>query len=292
MPRLLITGDQGQLGQEFQRLISDYSSFDFEFPGGRSRLDITNKTVVQDYFERIKPQYCINCAAFTAVDKAESEIQQAEQINVLAVKHLAEACKQANTHLIHFSTDYVYHNQENTPFKETDATNPQSVYATTKLKGEFAALENNPATTIIRTSWVYSNFGHNFLKTMLRLGAQRDELSVVYDQIGSPTYAYDLANATLAIIQQIENGKVAPAKSFGIFNYSNEGIASWYDFALSIFEMANITCKVHPIETKDYPTPAKRPPYSVLNKSKIKSAFMLDIPHWRESLRRCLEVRE
>lgn len=220
------------------------------------------------------------------MDKAESEPEQAHLVNVESVANLAEACKNVGASLIHFSSDYVYHNGQNTPLKETDATNPQSVYAKTKLEGEAAA----GTAMVIRTSWVYSSFGNNFVKTMLRLGKERPELRVVYDQIGAPTYARDLAKATLDILQKVEKGEVERSLLQGIYNYSNEGVTSWYDFAQAIFEINNIDCKVIPIETKDYPTPAARPPYSVLHKAKIKAAFGLEILHWREGLLKCLEL--
>jgi dTDP-4-dehydrorhamnose reductase len=185
---------------------------------------------------------------------------------------------------VQISTDYVYHNNQNFPFKESDATSPQSVYGRTKLEGEQLASDNNPETLIIRTSWVYSSFGNNFVKTMIRLGNDRDELSIIFDQIGSPTYARDLAKAILDIVQQ------NPSNFKGIYHYSNEGVCSWFDFAQAIFELEGIDCKTSPIETKDYPTPAKRPHFSLLNKNKIKATFALEIPYWRDSLKTCLEL--
>lgn len=230
----------------------------------------------------------MNCAAYTAVDKAESEPVLAKKINVSGAKNLAEACVGQGIPLVHLSTDYVYHNRQNTPFRESDPVSPKSVYARTKLAGDRAALKANPLAIIVRTSWVYSEFGNNFVKTMLRLGAERPALNVVFDQIGTPTYAPDLAAAILKIIQKVENKEVVPKNAAGIWHYSNEGVTSWYDFAQAIFEIKNLACRVNPIETKDFPTPAARPPFSLLNKGKIKAVFGLEIPYWRDSLAICL----
>lgn len=289
MTRILVTGSNGQIGQELQFLASQFPDFHFHFVS-RNKLDITDKTLINNLFNLQKIDYCINCAAYTAVDKAESEPELAYHINVRGVKNLAEACKNTGATLIHFSSDYVYHTAQNTPFQEDDPTSPQSVYAKTKLEGEAAAQAVATDVMIIRTSWVYSSFGHNFVKTMLRLGAERPELHVVFDQVGTPTYARDLAKAVLEIISKVAENQVDRSLLRGVYHYSNEGVCSWYDFALAIFEMSNIDCKVQPIESMDYPTPAARPPYSVLNKAKIKSTFDLEIPHWRTSLVHCLEV--
>lgn len=286
-PTILVTGASGQLGQELQALAAKYNNFQFVF-SSRQALDIANQEDVQRFFEKNQVGYCINCAAYTAVDKAESEPDLANLINVKSVEYLANACNNAGATLIHLSSDYVYHNGLNTPLKETDPTHPQSVYAKTKLAGEAAAKAVNAM--IIRTSWVYSSFGNNFVKTMLRLGKERPELRVVYDQIGTPTYAQDLAKAVLDIIEKTENNIISRDLLHGVYNYSNEGVSSWYDFAKAIFEMTSINCKVTPIETKDFPTPATRPPFSVLNKSKIKEAFDMEIPYWREALGRCLAL--
>lgn len=284
---LLITGGFGQLGQCFGQLAEQYPQWRFiinDFP----ELDITDRKAVFSFFRQNKINWCINCAAYTAVDKAESEADKARKINVLGAKNLAEACAGSGIPLIHFSTDYVYHNRQNTPFRESDPVSPKSVYARTKLAGDRAALKANPLTMIVRTSWVYSPYGNNFVKTILRLGAECKELNVVFDQVGTPTYAPDLAAAVLTIIQMVENQKIAPEKLAGVWHYSNEGVASWYDFAQAIFGIKKIRCRINPIETKDFPTPAQRPPYSLLNKAKIKAAFGLEIPHWRESLEKCL----
>ena len=300
---ILITGANGQVGQCFQQLASQYPDFQFVFAGS-SDLDITSKRDVEAFFRKKaaarsgvdgslqddKIAYVINCAAYTAVDKAESEPARARKVNVTGAKNLAEACAARGVPLIHLSTDYVYHSRQNTPFREGDPESPKGVYARTKLAGDRAALRANPLTMVIRTSWVYSAVGQNFLKTMLRLGAERPALNVVADQIGSPTYAPDLAAAILAIIGKVKRGEVASSSISGIWHYSNEGVASWYDFAQAIFDLRNLPCQLRPIETRDYPTPAQRPPFSVLNKAKIKTAFGMEIPHWRESLVRCLAL--
>ncbi len=288
MSRILVTGGAGQVGQELQFLADLYPGFDFIFTDV-AELDITDSASVQAFFAQQPLDYCINCAAYTAVDKAESDLAPATRINVDGPRHLAEACAQAGIPFLQLSTDYVYHNQQNTPFKEGDPTSPQGVYAATKLDGDLAALAAHPAgAMVIRTSWVYSSFGHNFVKTMLRLGKERDQLRVVFDQIGTPTYARDLAVAMLDILQQAEQTPELKQQLKGVYHYSNEGVCSWYDFALAIFELCDIHCRVAPIESSEYPTPAARPPFSVLNKAKIKQTFGLEIPHWRESLLACL----
>ena len=283
MPNVLVTGAGGQLGQELQALAPAHPSFRFRFLR-RQELDIADEACVQALLQSESFDWCINAAAYTAVDRAESEPQAAWRTNAEGPRILAHACRLTGTRLLHISTDYVYHGSRNRPYHEGDPADPQSVYARTKLEGDLATLDQNPDTLILRTSWVYSAFGHNFVKTMLRLGAERPSLSVVYDQIGSPTYARDLAEAILHIL-----GGEHPEETLrGIYHYSNEGVASWYDFAHAIFELRNLPCKVLPIETKDYPTPAARPPFSLLHKGKIKKAFDLEIPHWRDSLRHCL----
>lgn len=288
--RILITGGNGQLGQCFRQLARRYSPWKFSF-ADIDDIDITNRKAVFAFFRSFQPddlRWCINCAAYTAVDKAENEPLQARRINVGGAKNLAEACATSGIPLVHLSTDYVYHNRQNTPFLETDPVSPKSVYARTKLAGDRAALKANPLTMIVRTSWVYSAFGNNFVKTMLRLGAERPELKVVFDQIGTPTYAPDLAVAILAIIRKVEEKELPPESVRGVWHYSNEGVTSWYDFAQAIFDLKKLPCKLLPIETRDFPTPAARPPFSVLNKGKIKKSFGLEIPHWRESLIKCL----
>ncbi|MEI6410076.1 MAG: dTDP-4-dehydrorhamnose reductase [Bacteroidota bacterium] len=285
---ILVTGADGQLGQCFRQLAAHHKSERFLFVGS-SLLDITKKRAVRKYFETNNITACINCAAYTAVDKAQTEPLLARKINITGAKNLAEACAAKGIPMVHFSTDYVYHNKQNTPFKETDPVSPKGVYARTKLSGERAALLANPLTMVIRTSWVYSEFGNNFVKTMLRLGRERSSLNVVFDQIGTPTYAMDLAALVLDILNRLEDETFPPHTIAGIWHYSNEGVTSWYDFAKAALEIKQVRCKVSPIESKGYPTPAQRPPFSVLNKGKIKAAFGLEIPHWRESLKRCLE---
>jgi dTDP-4-dehydrorhamnose reductase len=285
---ILVTGANGQLGQCFRQLAEQNPTVYFYFVGS-SELDITNKRMVRKFFEQHPVSWCINCAAYTAVDQAQKEPAVARKINITGVKNLAEACAPKGIPLIHFSTDYVYHTKQNTPFKEEDPVSPKGIYARTKRSGERAAMLANPNTMVIRTSWVYSEFAHNFVKTMLRLGRERSNLNVVYDQIGTPTYALDLAAAVLDIIRKTETEAVPPYLLAGIWHYSNEGVTSWYDFAKAIFEIKNIPCAVQPIESKAYPTPAMRPHFSLMDKSKIRTAFGLEIPHWRESLLRCLE---
>ena len=290
MQTILVTGANGQLGQDLQKLSKHYNHFQFVFTTS-SDLDISDEKAVEHFAQLHSFDYCINCAAYTAVDKAESDPVRAQKVNVEGVKNIAKACLKNSAILIQLSTDYVYHNNhQNRPFREDDATSPQGVYAVTKLKGDEMVLAMLPHTLIVRTSWVYSSFGHNFVKTMLRLGKNRDSLNVIYDQIGSPTYAKDLAQALLDIVQKIDKKEIDIAKVKGIYHYSNEGVTSWYDFAKAIFDIKGIRCEVHPIETKDYPTPAKRPPFSLLNKSKIKVTFGLKVPYWRESLKACLEL--
>lgn len=287
---ILVTGGHGQLGQCFQQIAAQNPKHSFIF-NDFQELDITDRKAVIRFFEARRTEkirWCINCAAYTAVDKAETEPERVRQINVVGAKNLATACAAQGIPFVQLSTDYVYHNQQNTPFREGDPVRPKSVYARTKLDGDLAALRANPLTMVIRTSWVYSEFGHNFVKTMLRLGAEKPQLKVVFDQIGTPTYAPDLAAAIWQIIVKVDNMRIEPEAIAGVWHYSNEGVTSWYDFAQAIMEIKNLPCQVLPIETKDFPTPAQRPPFSVLNKAKIKAAFGLEIPHWRESLGRCL----
>lgn len=283
---ILVTGASGQVGQELQILSRLYPDFKFYFTNSKT-LNITDLEAVQAFFNQNQIDYCINCAAYTAVDKAEKEQAQAGLVNSKAVKFLANACQKSDAVLIHLSTDYVYHTNINRPYVETDDARPKSVYAMTKYFGEKEALKCNKS-IVIRTSWVYSSFGNNFVKTMLRLGKTRDSLNVVFDQIGTPTYAHDLADAILKIVN-----KTVQAQDFstfkGIYHYSNEGVTSWYDFAKAIFDLENIKVQLSPIESKDYPTPAPRPNFSILNKAKIKTTFDLAIPHWRDSLKACLQ---
>ncbi len=285
---IVVTGAGGQLGREFRHLSSLFPDWHFVWADSAA-LDVSDEAAVQRFFEQYPACWYINCAAYTAVDKAETEPKQCYQVNTLAPKLLAEACRSTNARLVHFSTDYVFHTAQNRPFREDDPTCTRGVYALSKRLGEDAIMGIYPTgSTIIRTSWVYAQWGHNFVNTMLRLGRERASLNVVYDQVGSPTYARHLAMAVLRAIQAEQAGQVPPNTLNGIFHYSNEGVASWYDFALAIFELAGINCKVQPILTSAYPTPAQRPPYSVLDKSKWKQIFGQEIAHWREALKQCL----
>ena len=284
---ILVTGANGQLGSELLELSVLYTDYTFVFIS-RSELDFSNSEAIQTWFLDKTFDVIINCAAYTAVDRAESEQTLAGAINTIAVETLARIAKEKAISLIHISTDYVFDGKNFKPYVETDPTHPQGVYGQTKLDGEQAMLAINPVNSlIIRTSWVYSSFGNNFVKTMLRLGKERDELGVIYDQVGTPTYARDLAQAILSIIQ---HPNLNAQKSTEIYHFSNEGVCSWYDFALAIFEFSDIHCTVKPIETLDYPTPAKRPHYSLLNKAKIKKTFDITIPYWKDSLQECLDL--
>ena len=281
--RILLTGANGQLGQCLLEATSAFPQFEW-VATDRSSLDITDRTAVPAAVSSC--DWCINCAAYTAVDKAERDADTARRINADGPRFLAEACAERDIPLIHISTDYVYHSRQNTPFREDDPVHPQGVYAATKLEGDLAVLSAHARKAmIVRTSWVYGLYGHNFLKTMPRLGRERPVLHVVADQIGSPTSAHDLAEALLCVVSGVGEGRFKETDLGGIWHYSNEGVASWYDFAAAIMDIAGLPCRVLPIETADYPTPAQRPPFSVLNKSKIKRAFGLDIPHWRQSLK-------
>lgn len=285
MPKhVLVTGANGQLGSEIQSLSTDYPDYEFYF-SNTSSLNISDKKAIEGFCTKNNIDTLINCAAYTAVDKAEEDTENADRVNHIAAEYLAEISKAQNISLIHISTDYVFDGKSHKPYTEDDAVSPQGVYGKTKYLGEQALLSVNPQhSIIIRTSWVYSSFGNNFVKTMLRLGQERDTLGVIYDQVGSPTYAKDLAKAILDILPKLDNTDVE------IFHYSNEGVCSWYDFAKTIFELSDIPCKVNPIETKEYPTPATRPHYSLLNKAKIKQQFDIEIPYWKDSLKTCLKT--
>ena len=287
-PTILITGAQGQLGNEFRFLSFTHPHFRFIFTDVDG-LDITKPQQVMRFFEKNAIQFVVNCAAYTAVDKAETDVTLATKINVNGSRNLAKACQAHGATMIQISTDYVYHNNQNTPFKEGDKASPKGVYAKTKLRGDLAALKFCERTLVIRTSWVYGIYGYNFVKTMLRLGKERPSLNVVFDQIGTPTNARDLAKAVLEIAQKVDNEEVSPDILRGVFHYSNEGVTSWYDFTKAIFEIREIDCQVNPIESSQYPTPAARPPFSVLNKRKIRDVFGIEIPYWRDSLKAVLK---
>lgn len=279
---VLITGSNGQLGSEIKELSNLYS-YNFFFTD-KTNIDITSKDNIKDFCQTNNINVIINCAAYTAVDKAQSDIENADLVNRKAVKKLAIVSNELNIKLIHISTDYVFDGKSFKPYKEEFQTNPQSVYGKTKLDGEKELINVNPKNSIIiRTSWVYSFYGNNFVKTMLRLGKEKESLGVIFDQVGTPTYAAHLAKIILDIIPNIKNDKVE------IYNYSNEGVLSWYDFAKEIMKMAKIDCKINPIETFQYPTPAKRPHYSLLNKAKIKAMFNVEIPYWKDGLDDCLK---
>ncbi|HEX7846483.1 MAG TPA: dTDP-4-dehydrorhamnose reductase [Chitinophagaceae bacterium] len=285
-PKILVTGSNGQLGKELKALEFAYPQFDLVFLS-REDMPIHHFELVRNTFKAHQPNYLINCAAYTAVDKAESEKELAFQVNAEAVGVLAAVCKEHDCRFIHISTDYVFDGNATLPYKEEARTNPQGVYGASKLEGEKQAVELNPDSIIIRTSWVYSEFGKNFVKTMLKLMSEREELNVVYDQVGSPTYAADLAETILRIISncQLSIGNWRP----GIYHYSNDGIISWYDFAVAIRELSRSTCKINPISTAEYPTTAKRPAYSVLDKVKIQRVLNIELKGWRESLKNCLQ---
>ena len=284
--KILVTGANGQLGKEIRSLAASFPQFEFVFLS-RTDLPIHHFPLVRTFFESVKPAYCINCAAYTAVDQAEDEKDLAFQVNGESVGVLAAVCKEHNTRFIHISTDYVYDGNGTRPYLETDKTDPINVYGASKLEGENQALQFNPESIIIRTSWVYSEFGKNFVKTMLGLMSTRDQISVVNDQIGSPTYAADLAEAILLIINNCELSIVN--WSPGFYHYSNEGVISWFDFAVVIKEISGSECKINPIHSSFFPTKAKRPDYSVLDKSKIQSSFNLQLKDWKKSLAVCIE---
>lgn len=284
--KILITGAYGQLGKEIAGITESCPNFEFLFTDVDT-LDITNENEVSKYFQENKPGYVVNCAAYTAVDKAESDVESAEKVNALAPAILAKNAKVTKAKFIHISTDYVFDGKGHLPYSEEDGVNPQNAYGRTKLQGETNVLRENPDAIVIRTSWLYSAFGNNFVKTMLRLASERDSLNVVFDQVGTPTYAGDLAVAILEIIRLSEED----SKNFvpGIYHFSNEGVTSWYDFAKAVFEISGSECKVFPVLSDAFPAPAKRPSFSVLNKSKIKDTFKLEIPYWKDSLKICTE---
>ncbi|QJB40287.1 dTDP-4-dehydrorhamnose reductase [Chitinophaga oryzae] len=285
MKNILVTGGHGQLGQSLKKAAEAYPQFHLHFTDA-GELDITDTESIAAWFSTHQADACINCAAYTAVDKAESDEDNAFLLNFQAVLALAEACARHNTQLIHISTDYVFSGKQNVPYTETDDTDPQSIYGASKLRGEAAATGYNPDTIVVRTSWLYSEHGVNFVKRMQELMREKEELSVVFDQAGTPTYAGDLATAILDILQykadhpQDELG--------GVYHYSNEGVTSWYDFAVTIKELTAATTRVLPVTSDKYKTAAARPAYSVLNKEKIKNTFGIQVPYWRDSLVKCL----
>ena len=287
--KILVTGKNGQLGKSIHKSVTNNKKINEFVFVGREELDLSSTDNIISYFNQNNFDIIVNCAAHTAVDKAEEEAVLANQINHLAVEQLAQIAKTQQAKLIHVSTDYVFDGESDKPYAETDETNPINVYGKTKLAGEKALQEIMPTNAIIiRTSWVYSEYGNNFVKTMQRLGKQRDELSVVSDQMGSPTYATDLANAILDTVQNKAFKEAGQGTQ--VYHYSNVGEISWYEFAKEIFELAGIQCSVSPITTEQYPTPAKRPKNTLMNKDKIVETFGVNIPDWKESLNTCMTI--
>jgi len=288
MAVILVTGSAGQLGNELKLSSKNYPGYEFIFTD-IDTLDITDKEALNETFKKNDPDWIINCVAYNFVDKAETDQENAFRINSMAPRNLSEAIKGTDCKLIHVSTDYVFDGCSTSPYNEISVTNPQSVYGRSKLEGEKNALLH-PYTMIIRTAWLYSSFGNNFVKTILRLAGQKESIGVVFDQTGTPTYAADLADAILTIISKvIRNQSVFSA---GIYNFSNEGVCSWYDFATEILNEKGSNCRINPILSKDFPSAAKRPAYSVLDKSKIKETYGIEIPHWRTSMQRCMKLLE
>lgn len=283
---ILVTGSNGQLGNEM-RIVSEQLKHHTFFFTDVAELDITDKVAVNEFFKQNAPDIVVNCAAYTDVNRAESDLEKAELINATAPKILAECCKANGAKFIHVSTDYVFDGSAHLPYKETDKENPVSAYGTTKYHGEQNIVASGCEYVIIRTCWLYSSFGKNFVKTMATLGATKEELGVVFDQVGTPTYAADLANAIATIIAKTAQDSAAFVK--GIYHFSNEGVCSWYDFTVAIMGLYNLNCRIKPLHTDEYPTPANRPAYSVLDKTKIKNTFGITIPHWYESLKVCVK---
>jgi len=284
MPTILITGANGQLGSELQFLSKLYPQYDFIFTD-HQELSIIDKDAIDAFFKAHAIYACINCAAYTAVDKAESDIEKANELNGYAVGYLANACKVHNAIFIHISTDYVFDGNATVPYQVDHPVSPINIYGSSKLLGEQEAVQKNPKSIIIRTSWVYSAVGNNFVKTMLRLMNERESLGVVYDQVGCPTYAADLA---AAIMQIVSSGKALD--NAGMYHYSNQGVISWFQFAIAIKELTGSKCTVNPVPTTAYPTPAKRPAYSVMDTTKIQNTFNCTIPFWKDSLEKCLQL--
>jgi dTDP-4-dehydrorhamnose reductase len=286
MAVILITGASGQLGNELKVVSKNFYGYDFVFTD-IDTLDITNPLQISDFITKTQPHWIINCAAYNLVDKAESEPDKADSINALAVKNIADFIHGSECRLIHISSDYVYDGKAAVPYNEDSQTNPVSAYGRSKLAGEKFALQH-PGTMVIRTSWLYSSFGNNFVKTILRHAGEKPTLRVVFDQTGSPTYAADLAGAIMFIVSGVIRNHFA--LKAGIYNYSNEGVCTWYDFATEIIKEAGLECKVNPVLTRDYRQEAERPAYSVMDKYKIKENYGLSIPHWRSSLKQCLKL--
>lgn len=283
MKNILITGANGQLGSELRELLKDNNSFNVLF-ADRNTLDVSDRAAVDKFFLANRINIVVNCAAYTAVDKAESEQQLCYNVNERGVQNIAMACDHSEAFLIHISTDFVFSGETNIPLTESNMVNPKNIYGTSKLAGERMIKSYAENHIIIRTSWLYSSFGNNFVKTILRLVQEKDALNIVFDQVGTPTYARDLA---LVIVKLLQRDNLRETR--GTFHYSNEGVTSWYDFAVAIAEISGLKTPIFPIETSQYKTPAQRPKYSVLNKQKIKTTFGIQIPHWRESLTECMK---
>ena len=280
MKNVLITGANGQLGNEMRVLSEANKEYTYFFTDV-AELDICNEQAVMDFVKANDINVIVNCAAYTAVDKAEENVELCTKLNADAVGYLAKAAEANGAEFVQISTDYVFDGTAHIPYQETEPTCPNSVYGSTKLAGEQNALTLCSRSMVIRTAWLYSTFGNNFVKTMIRLGKERDTVGVIFDQVGTPTYARDLARAIFAAIRQ----GVVP----GVYHFSNEGVCSWYDFTKAIHRIAGITdCKVNPLHTEEYPTPAKRPHYSVLDKTKIKNIYHIEIPYWMDSLQECI----
>lgn len=287
MMRILVTGAQGQLGQALQQAARLVKTMEWHFHG-RADLDLLDEEMVDRMVRFLQPDVIINTAAYTAVDKAEEAVDEAFALNKEAVGYLAASASAAGAKLIHISTDYVYDNGQTTPYLETDKVQPGSVYAASKLAGEALVLNSDPRNVVIRTSWLYGPVGHNFLNTMLRLGRDRDELSIVFDQVGTPTCTTDLAESLVNLFAKLQTDGGELHSFSGIYNFSNEGVCSWYDFAMTIMRIRQIKCTINPIRSAAYPTPAKRPAYSVMDKARIKQQFGVKIAHWQDALERCM----
>ena len=279
--KIVVLGASGQLGSCLKKISAERNLTDISFPS-EEQANILDKGLLDKLFSAEKPQYVINCAAYTAVDKAEDDVDTCRKVNRDGAAYIAEVCKKHQAALIHISTDFVFKGDVPKLLSETDPAEPENIYGLTKLEGEAAIAEILPEYYTIRTSWLYSEFGNNFVKTMLRLGRERDQLGVIVDQVGSPTYAIDLANVILDIV---DSGN----KAYGIYHYSNEGVTSWYDFAKAVFDISNTQVTLNPVKTSEYVTKAVRPAYSVMDKTKIKNTFSIQIPNWRDSLRVCLD---
>lgn len=285
MKTVLITGKNGQLGKKIKDISCVYPDLKFIFTD-RKELDVANSQSVNNYFQENKIDLLINCAAYTAVDDAENNYENAYNVNCLAVKHLATASKEHNFKIIQISTDYVFDGQANTPYKEDDRLNPINLYGKSKLEGEIALQNIQPESIIVRTSWLYSEYGKNFLKTILKFAKEKDSLIVVFDQIGTPTYAGELGKALLKIAASYFNEDVFHK---GVYHFSNQGVCSWYDFAYEILKITGIKTPISPVRSDKFPAKAKRPSYSVLDKSKICALYNIEIPHWTQGLGECLQ---